>query len=940
MAYRKFLFTPILIVMVLAQIFGLLASPDSANASTAPSFSPHGLQQDGSESKCWPLDVVMVVDQSHSMFDPIDSKTPSDPNGYRIIAAKEVLTELIKNRQERCSQAVHRFAFVEFGSTAIRSVPLTRIDLSPADDAKSWSEEMNKKIELAGQDQTQNYTDFNTGFNEIIKIYSDAEAIPAPDGYGPRRKIVIFITDGMPTTAETMASELNFQNYMRDFKSSFNNFWDDFHIWFVALNAGYPYLDIMTSGESTLRQDLSEISASHKGELQALTYNEQAIPAFVSDIVSKEFGSTGVAISCNQKFYIDPYSQRAEFRFFRRKDETQTVTLSKLDENSGEAIYSLNAGKVTSASGVIRDMEMADYYVSDNGIEERYVIDNPLPGGWKFSILGMGESDCQRSIEARKYSFLAEVKVPQSNAILPVVDAPPFFDSEENKFQVLLKNSNTGKPVTNFTEYPINVTAVWKLPSGSPKLPDGTDIIPLQLTAIDGGIWVSSVPVLTPELGVYTYSITGTAPSGDKSTEINVFSVEGKFEAKKIESLVFNVVSPDSSMPAACNKFTQNGIENDPLGVTIQVLDNAGNPVSTDDLFISEPNNSFVADVSDKTGIILDSKSLHYVGGGKFTSTLISEKGLEPICGSLGLKVSFIGGFKEDKYAFRKNSESLTLNRTQSFGVKAKITSPSEGASVLRYEKVMNACSTKKIALVPISIELTDLESETEIDPSSLPYNRDSALYNLLVKGPDGEETIPVFPAKDGTKALVGMVGVDVTEKGDYTVTLVPNSQNFKPGYTSGNDPDSPEVLHFNRYDSFWVNPIVCGTITTISWLALLAFIGFLVYMFTGGPGGRLIFKDNNGTERLSIPLSTMRLLTWINTNNRGFAEIGLKNIKYSPSRAAMEGNRAILLKVVDVNTDTIFYSDLETGCPLPLTMEITVEYFHPKAVDQLNSIY
>ncbi len=67
-------------------------------------------------ARCWPLDVIVLVDDSGSMYDrtpynvPDDKQNPpSYPDGYRYEAAEEILYEMISNRQEFCGDAIHRF---------------------------------------------------------------------------------------------------------------------------------------------------------------------------------------------------------------------------------------------------------------------------------------------------------------------------------------------------------------------------------------------------------------------------------------------------------------------------------------------------------------------------------------------------------------------------------------------------------------------------------------------------------------------------------------------------------------------------------------------------------------------------------------------------------------------------------------------------------------
>ena len=285
-------------------LFAQTASFVSANSSI-PLVKPSLQVADTKENKCWPLDVVFLVDQSYSML----GGSSSDPNNYRFVAAREVFDRLMLNRQEQCPLAVHRFALITFGGHTVDYLNLVQVDLNEGDTPEVWGAAYFNAIEEAKNDTSQPYTDFRVAFERVQAIFSSASKINDPSEYGPRRQVVILLTDGNPTYTQIYGGADDRQ-YMCQLKDYLNgSAWQRSSLWVVALNAGAPYLD-NPGCNSTIRQDWLDITEKHNGKLFALPYNEQAIPAFVSDIVDAEFGQPGEEVVCNQIFYVDPYLQQ------------------------------------------------------------------------------------------------------------------------------------------------------------------------------------------------------------------------------------------------------------------------------------------------------------------------------------------------------------------------------------------------------------------------------------------------------------------------------------------------------------------------------------------------------------------------------------------------------------------------------------------------------
>ena len=80
------------------------------NENQALSVFPLADMRSQSDPVCWPLDIILLLDQSTSM-------QANDAKNYRIDGALEILDRLIMNQQEFCKEAVHRYGLIEFGGS-------------------------------------------------------------------------------------------------------------------------------------------------------------------------------------------------------------------------------------------------------------------------------------------------------------------------------------------------------------------------------------------------------------------------------------------------------------------------------------------------------------------------------------------------------------------------------------------------------------------------------------------------------------------------------------------------------------------------------------------------------------------------------------------------------------------------------------------------------
>ena len=911
-------------VFVLAAIL-LISFMKPAMANTQPVATNPLLQSsDLAEMKCWPLDVAFLVDQSYSML----GGSGSDPENYRFAAAREIFDRLILNRQEQCPLAIHRFALITFGSNAIVHLNLVQVDLNENDNSDTWGAAYFKEIENAKLDTGERYTDFKVAFERAQSIFDSAPQVTDPTEYGPRRRVVILLTDGNPTNTQIYGGA-DTPHYMCQLQQYLDSStWQTSSLWVVALNAGQPYLD--NPGCSTsIRQDWLEITGKHNGKLFALPYNEQTIPAFVSDIVDAEFGQPGEKIVCNQTFYVDPYLQQIEFRFYRRmEDKNLRMTITKLDNNTLQPIYQIENGVETMPLSSTMTLRQGSYKLTD--LREDYIFDNPLAGPWRFTVKGLSDEDCQRSVEARKIGVTAQVKVPQSGVTLPQVSDSPYYDSSQPyDFTVKLQNDTTGAPVANDPDFPLQVTVKWEPPSGKDTLPDGTKIGPIELYPSDSGEWTNKeMPVLTPELGTYTIQVEGIAPKGDKQSQFEVFSLTKTFAVKNISRFGFNVVEPTPNSSTSCNSFNGDGVElNNAVKVSVQLTKQDGTPASADQYILSNLDQSFQADLYDSSGKLIETQTLNHAANGVFNGELLQDQAMPSGCGNVSLRVHFTGSFDPDHYGIPVTEIDVPLTRVQSVGVVPNVITPVKGESFQRFANIYAACSPKNVVPIAITINLQDLRGN-KLNPADILAAPDSSLgYGAIITGPNAEQEKVQLTLDKNRQLLMGEAGLQINEIGAYQLKLAPLPAAFKPGYVPI---DIQTPIGFERKDGALLTPTACGVATGFTSFIGLILFGLIFFGVTGGPGGRIELYER-GNYLWGSNLSSMRLMTLFPLKSSALKEKGIEALQYKKGTAAQPGGRAVHLTAFNKQGEPILANDVDTSIHVPITTDIEVRYSHPK---------
>ncbi len=360
-------------------------------------------------SACFSLDVVFLLDQSSSMSGG-NGADANDPTEQRIYASQWAIDWLTDNALDICAQAIHRIAVISFGNQAYLDLPLSNIDPSNQTEAQRIRERL--KTHILPKDLGE--TNPQLAFQMAEQVLDNA----APIGNTPRKRVIIFITDGHPCVEKLGCvhpnSTMDFVGYARDMvnqvasKMPFDEtllkqeqclsearatygvnavpaevsnkclstylidttnlriYDKSTYIWTLLLKHDLAY-------SIQLRDEYERMSDSHAGQVINLTENRADIPSTFLDILSQLAGVKAQRLSCGN-FAVNPYLRQMRLVFFKVDNDTK-VTLSYVDAAGNTHLVENGQGDT--------GITIAEHDAS--GPNERYVIDNPYPGLWHFT---------------------------------------------------------------------------------------------------------------------------------------------------------------------------------------------------------------------------------------------------------------------------------------------------------------------------------------------------------------------------------------------------------------------------------------------------------------------------------------------------------------------------------------------------------------------------
>jgi hypothetical protein len=598
------------------------------NANSALAKNQAAKSNDNNVS-CYSLDVVFLIDQSGSM-------KQNDPELLRKDAVEWVVNWLGDNVLSSCPDAAHRIAVIAWGETAETILDGGRI-ISPKTDQqgriewRTYRDELKKQIEeyfgIPGNPRhLQANTNPKVAFEEAQKILSEFKSEPLGDL--PRKRVIIFLTDGIPAFrgidviqySEDLVTEtgqkFSFDNALLQREKCLSDaleeakrlgqyaisaidkndclghfpveesvYQESTYIWSVLLNVNsdeYQY--------RTFRNAMEEIASNHAGVLAPIERGVD-IPAQFLDIMTSLAGVRAERLGC-QSFAMEPYLQQATLSFFKVNSDI-SVKISYQDGNQTYAITQEDLESNTTWPLKLPGFIINDY-TNDNAIE-RYVFSKPRAGEWNISA--PVTSDC-KGIQAffEPLEFSVEQVSPQKT--IPQYDLEPFYD-ESFPAYIIYKLTSREFPdeiIEPDPQYPLKVTASITLPSG--EVMDSVDLI------YEGGVYKSPAPLKVNVVGQYQLTVKATTPFVDTRViekrvlfeEIHFFEVipVTPFRIKIIEPLVDENETP-GTYPLHGGLST--GLQIIPVEFRVILTDRNGNQIEPSQA-LSDPNSALQGIVS------------------------------------------------------------------------------------------------------------------------------------------------------------------------------------------------------------------------------------------------------------------------------------------------------------------------------------------------------
>ena len=521
----------------------------------------------GSAEECYSMNVVIIVDQSTSMSGGIGADSQrydaNDPNKRRVDAVYNAMDWLASNRIGTCQDAIYRIGVVGFGRDSKTYISLAEGEISP-NNYDEWGDIFDI-FESKYFAEDLGSTDHKKGFVAAKGLFSSIE----PEGALPWKNVIILITDGQPYVYSVGSSAEAQENYLNDLRGylqasfpfassilardtalqeaindygglgsipdeSFNDilastpvtseeYENSYYIYIMALNDASDYLDHVGA-------IFKQIAEEHGGELIDLEDNEVSVMTALGDILGWVAGQESIVVSCDP-IAVNPYLSGVSLDFYKLSSSIE-VTIAM---GSNELKY---GGDEFGGVGDSSFWGVEGY--SSYGATEHYLFSQPPGGIWQF------QTDVCRDIKASYKPFEADIEFEEDELIYPhYPSSEQKFDPDNPKyFEFYIEDTNTGQPLMNDEDYPLNMIAEIIMPGGTEE----------QVTFSfrpEDNRWVSD-PLPVYEKGIASFLLIGKAecvgyPSDFcPEPEFVVVSLEGEYQISEVDELHWEIVYPSS----------------------------------------------------------------------------------------------------------------------------------------------------------------------------------------------------------------------------------------------------------------------------------------------------------------------------------------------------------------------------------------------------------
>lgn len=502
------------------------------------------------------LDVIILIDQSGSMYGVGSRGTGNDKHNHRIGQAKNIVYRLAEHVEG--TSLVHRVSVIEFGSKADVVFPSQlRLSFDPGDPGRALRE---TKTVVERYLMPKNLGDTNTP--EAVALgKQELEKMEASEALVDRRRVMLILTDGRPDlpgvkTLDVLRSEVNTQ--IDALKSK------GVGIWVIGLNDAQNYWN---EGDGEFWE-----KATGPGRARLAETSSTSISALVQEIVNEWLGVKGLSIG--KEYECPPYLRRIIFNInFGMPRAPIGVTGPK-----GNAIP-LSSGGVSSTPGTFA----------------RFIVDDPEPGIYTIN-----------QDPSRSYTNFVEPFSPNIKRLTPGAKT-----SRETEARIVFQaTSSSGEPLEILPDWPIKASLLVTSPSGAtqeiPATFEGEGKFQAKWKPSDQGLHRVRLKGIVVLKSGAPFDVFGS----------DAHSYDDRLEVDNSRPYWLQMTSPDPAglrvMPWSRSTAVEfslldskkekvsnlESIVKDPASwLSLQVVDKSGVPLTTPVALIPNSSGSFVASV-------------------------------------------------------------------------------------------------------------------------------------------------------------------------------------------------------------------------------------------------------------------------------------------------------------------------------------------------------
>lgn len=619
--WRKALFWVVTIVLIVLPLRLAEASLDHRALSLQGKSEERSLDKN---LACENLDVVFIVDQSSSM-----SQFPaSDPYQQRKYAVKSMIDLLADLAVDQCRGNTYRVAVISFGSESRVDLPLSNINPFDYEQAQALREKLSGY--LRADDMQETYP--LEAFLKAERIFKDA-----PDlGTEPRKKVIIFVTDGVPCiragkygrdlyleenltckgegytdqAARDVARVVNaifpfhpemlrFTRCLEELRSRYGeNPPENELAQCLAIvpeekkkeyykESTFLYLLLLRGPDSNYTENMlktwENLAEKHGGRLITLGNEPSELPGKMRNILSELAGIRPNLLECGNPFAVNPYLKRLRVTVYNISEKNKIV-LSYVDaEGKRHQIQ----------NGVGEGFELAEPYYSF-GVNERYVFAYPYPGLWQVSAENCEGVDIYA--EAVTLTDLTPFR-PNLPEQIPSYDVPPYY-SEDEPFYIQYQPMIGDRIIEQSPKRLFAFNAELQVTQ-----PDGNAYtIPMEYNVAEKML-VAKEPLRVPLAGTYKFTLRATtrwhrasggaikdfvvSPNQSEeevfSDSHELFSFSSEFRVFPVRPFVLQEVKPvENEIVRPVHYSLLHGwpLKVRPLEVRVRLVTRDGNPLS------------------------------------------------------------------------------------------------------------------------------------------------------------------------------------------------------------------------------------------------------------------------------------------------------------------------------------------------------------------------